>query len=189
MEKDKKIVQNDKNDEIKVLFLGESGVGKTSIINILMGWAFNDDEKTTVAPSFSEKKIFLENQEHKLHLWQTISQEKYRALSRFFFVDSKIFIFVYDITSKNSFDELNYWIGSVEDKIGPDFVKGIIANKADRFKIEKVSIDEGEKFANSKNAKFLTFSAEDEGQENLERFLTELLKEYLKKKTGIQIII
>ena len=141
MEKKKK-VQNDKNDKIKVLFLG-----------------------------------------HKLHLQETVCQKCLRAISSLSYNDSKIVIFVYDITSKNSFDELNYWIGSVEDKIGPDFVKGVTANQIDRFKNEQVSIEEGEKFAKSKNAKFLSFSTKDEGKEKLERFFIELLKEYLQKES------
>ena len=183
MEKDKKIVQNDKNDVIKVLFLGESGVGKTNIINILMGEIFNDNEITTISSHFSEKKIFLENKEYKLHLWQIPSQEKYRTLARLFYNNSKIFIFVYDITIKSSFDELKYyWIQDVEDKIGPDFVKGIIANKTDIFYDKKESIDDDKKLAKLKNAKFLEFSAKDEGPEKLERFLSELLKEYLQKE-------
>ena len=72
MEKDKKIVQNDINNEIKVFFLGESGVGKTNIINILMGEKFNDDETSTGSPSFCEKTIFLENKKYKLYLWKLL---------------------------------------------------------------------------------------------------------------------
>ena len=182
MEKDKKIVQNDKNDEIKVFFLGESGVGKTSIIKILMGENFKNDEITTLTPYSSVKRIFLENKEHQLRLCQTVSQEKFRALARLFYIDSKIVIFAYEITSKKSFDELNYWIKDVEDKIGSNFVKGIIANKTDLFLYEQVSIDEGEKFAESKKAKFIALSAKDEGREKLESFIAELLKEYLQKE-------
>ena len=179
MEKD---ITNIQNECIKVFFLGESGVGKSNIINILMGKVFNEHEATTGSQSFCEKKILLKKKEHKLHLWQAISQEKYRELTKLFYTDSKIVIFVYEIIYKNSFDELNYWIKSVEDKIGPDFVRGIIANKIDLYKDEQVSSDEGQEFAKSKNAKFLEFSAKSEGPEKLEIFLTELLKEYLEKE-------
>ena len=179
MEKD---LTNIQNEGIKVLFLGESGVGKTNIINILMGEKFNEEEATTTTGYFSVKKILLENNFHILHLWQAISQEKFRELTKLFYTDSKIVIFVYEITSKESFGELNYWIKSVEEKIGPDFVRGIIANKMDLYENERVSPDEGEEFAKSKNAKFLEFSAKSEGPKKLEIFLTELLKEYLEKE-------
>ena len=111
----------------------------------------------------------------------------WEEIAKLYYNDSKIVIFVYDITSKESFDELNYWIKSVEDKIGLNFVKGIIANKIDIYEYEEVSIEEAEKFAMLKNAKFLEFSAKVEGQEKLEKFLTELLKEYLLKKKFITL--
>ena len=77
---------------------------------------------------------------------------------------------------------MNYWIRSVEDIIGPDFIRGIIANKIDLFINEKISRDEGEEFAKSKNSKFMEFSAKNEGKKKFEIFLTELLKEYLEKE-------
>ena len=77
---------------------------------------------------------------------------------------------------------MNYWIRSVEDIIGSDFIRGIIANKIELSINEKINRDEGEEFAKSKNVKFLEFSAKNEGRKKLEIFLTELLKEYLEKE-------
>ena len=77
---------------------------------------------------------------------------------------------------------MNYWIRSVEDIIGSDFIRGIIANKIELSINEKINRDEGEEFAKSKNVKFLEFSAKNEGRKKLEIFLTELLKEYLGKE-------
>ena len=177
MKKDEK----KQNKGIKVLFLGNSGVGKSNIINRSIGEQFNAHEEPTDSQMFSIKTFLLENNFHILHLWQTVSQEEYRETSKLFYKDSKIVIFVYDITSKESFDELNFWIKSVEEKIGPDFIRGIIANKMDLYENEKVSSDEGEEFAKSKNAKFIKFSAKNDGQEKLDEFLIELLNEYLEK--------
>ena len=77
---------------------------------------------------------------------------------------------------------MNYWIKSVEDISGSDFIRGIIANKIELSINEKINRDEGEEFAKSKNVKFLEFSAKNEGRKKLEIFLTELLKEYLEKE-------
>ena len=77
---------------------------------------------------------------------------------------------------------MNYWIRSVEDIIGSDFIRGIIANKIELSINEKINRDEGEEFVKSKNVKFLEFSAKNEGRKKLEIFLTELLKEYLEKE-------
>ena len=173
---------NTQNECLKVIFLGESGVGKTNIINILTGGKFNEYEMSTNTQSYCSKEILFENKEYILHIWQTISQEKYRKLAKLVYNDSKIVIFVYSITSKESFNELNYWIKSVEDIIGPDFIKGIIANKSDQFIDESVSEEEGKEFAMSKNAKFLMFSAKTDSPIKLEEFLTKLLREYLEKE-------
>ena len=121
--------------EIKIILLGESGVGKTNLINILMGIPFNDNEKSSASNSYSEKKVTINNKLYKLNLWDTIGQEKFRQLTKIFYKDSKIVIFVFDITSKESFDELqNYWVRDVKEQIGDDgIVKGVIANKMDLF--------------------------------------------------------
>ena len=72
---------NTENEEIKVLFLGESGVGKTNIIKILIGCEFNDNENATTSSNYTIKNISLENKEYKLNLWQTISQQRMRQLT------------------------------------------------------------------------------------------------------------
>ena len=70
------------NDGIKIILLGESGVGKTNLINIAIGNPFNANEKSTAASSFSEKKIKVKGKEYKLNIWDTIGQELYRQLTK-----------------------------------------------------------------------------------------------------------
>ena len=146
--------------EIKIILLGESGVGKTNLINILMGIPFNDNEKSNISNSYSEKKVKINNKCYKLNLWDTIGQEKFRQLTKIFYKDSKIVIFVFDITNKVSFEELQkYWVKDVKEQIGDEgIVKGVIANKIDLFLDEKVSSEQGEEYANSIGAKFLSIS-------------------------------
>ena len=170
------------NDGIKIILLGESGVGKTNLINIAIGNPFNENEKSTAASSFSEKKIKIKGNEYKLNIWDTIGQELYRQLTKIFYNNSKIVLFVYDITNKKSFDELNYWTKDVESQLGDKIVKGVIANKMDLFLDEQVKEEEGEEYANSIGAKFLAFSAKTENPKKIEQYLAELVEEYLTKK-------
>ena len=173
--------------EIKIILLGESGVGKTNLINILMGIPFNDNEKSSASNSYSEKKVTINNKLYKLNLWDTIGQEKFRQLTKIFYKDSKIVIFVFDITSKESFDELqNYWVKDVKEQIGDDgIVKGVIANKMDLFLNEQITSEQGEEYAKSIGAKFLSISAKTEGPKKFETFLMSLLEEYIKTKGDI----
>ena len=157
-------------DDLKVILLGESGVGKTNLINRVMGEEFNEGEISTTNSSFSLKKLKLGQKEYSVKLWDTIGQEKFRHLTKLFYSDSKIVIFVYDISIKESFDALkDYWVKDINDKLGENIIKGVVGNK------------KGEEYAKSINARFLATSAKTEGPQKFEELLTQLLGDYLTK--------
>ena len=147
-------MEENKEEEIKVILLGNTGVGKTNLINIATGNKFNEDEKATAAASYSVIKIEIDNKYYNINLWDTIGQERYRQLTKIFFNNSKIVIFVYDITKPESFEALKDWKKDVEDQIGTGFVKGVVANKNDLYLEEKVKQEDGENYADSINATF-----------------------------------
>ena len=169
-------------DMDKVIFLGEAGVGKTNLINITMGIAFNDQEAATASASFSTKKISVRGKDYTIKLWDTIGQEKFRTLTKLFYINAKIAIFVYDITQKDTFEEIkNYWVKDVEEKLGKDIIKGIVANKIDLFMKEQVTQEEGEEYAKSIGALFLSISAKADNPKKFEDFLSKLYEQYLIK--------
>ena len=172
------------DNEIKVILLGNSGVGKTNIINIVTGGKFEEYEKTTSSASFAVKKMKVRGKEYILNLWDTIGQEQFRQLTKIFYNNSKIVIYVYDITCKESFDDLNYWTKDVEEQIGQDIIKGIVANKMDLYLKEEVKTEDGENYAESVGAKFLEFSAKTESPSKFDDFLIKLIDEYLIFKKG-----
>ena len=100
----------------KVVLIGESGVGKTSIISRYMTNTFSPTLGSTPGANFTTKTVYLEkeNQSIKYEIWDTAGQEKYRSLAKVFYKNASICILVYEITRKASFDELKkYWIGEV----------------------------------------------------------------------------
>jgi small GTP-binding protein len=110
----------------KVVLIGESGVGKTSIISRYMTDKFSASLGSTPGANFTTKTVFLkdENQSIKFEIWDTAGQEKYRALSKIFYKNSNVCILVYDITNKKSFDEIrNYWIHQVKEYAPKDASK------------------------------------------------------------------
>ena len=166
----------------KVIFLGEAGVGKTNLINITMGIAFNEEEAATASASFATKKISVRGKDYAIKLWDTIGQEKFRTLTKLFYINAKIAIFVYDITQKDTFEEIkNYWVKDVEEKLGKDIIKGIVANKIDLFMNEQVTQEEGEEYAKSIGALFLSISAKTDNPKKFEDFLSKLYEQYLIK--------
>ncbi len=169
------------DDGIKVILLGETGVGKTNIINIATNQNFEPEEKTTIVSSFSKVILKIKKKQYQLNIWDTIGQEQFRQLTKLFYNNSKIVIFVYDITSKESFNELkNYWVKDIESKLGNNIIKGLIANKSDLFLYEQVKEEEGEEYAKSINAKFLMFSAKDDSTQKIQDFFSILLNEVIR---------
>ena len=172
------------DNELKVILLGEAGVGKTNLINISTGGQFNENEQSSSNSTFSMKKLTVKGKSYAIKLWDTIGQEKLRHLTKLFYNDSKIVIFVYDITRKETFEEVeNYWVKDVEEKLGKDIIRGVVANKMDLFINEQVSREEGEKFAKSIGSQFLTCSAKTDNPKKFEDFLVRLYEQYLIKNT------
>ena len=171
--------EEEETNEIKVILIGDSGVGKTNLINKALGKRFNETENVTAAANFSVKNMTINGKEFKIKLWDTIGQEKYRQLTKIFFKNSKIVILVYDITNRESFEALPNWLNDVEEQVGLNIIKGIVANKMDLFLKEKVKENEGEEYAKSINAKFLATSAKESGPKKFLDFLSNLLAEYL----------
>ena len=170
----------EEEEPIKVILLGESGVGKTNLINIVTGFQFNEAEASTGTSSFSDKMLTVNANKYPIKLWDTIGQEKLRHLTKLFYNNSKIVIFVYDITRKDTFKEINnYWIKSVEENLGKKIIRGIVANKIDLFQNEQVTEEEGEEYAKSIGAQFIMTSAKTDGPSKFEGFLTKLYEQYL----------
>ena len=95
--------------ELKMILLGESGVGKTSIINRYFHDKFESNMTSTLSMSYVDKELTIGNKKIKLNIWDTIGQEKYRSISKLFLNETKIVLLVYDITNLDSFKELDYW--------------------------------------------------------------------------------
>ena len=169
---------NDKN--IKAILIGNAGVGKTNLINITIGKEFNENQASTLGQTFSKKKIEIDGNVYNIDLWDTIGQESLKSINKLFYKNSRIVIFVYDITNLKSFEDLESWISEVDTQIGlKNCIKGIVANKIDLFLKEEVSDEKGEQYAKSIGAKFLQISAKTSDPKVFINFITDMLKDYL----------
>ena len=166
---------------LKVIFVGDSGVGKTNLINVSSDGSFNEQEATTSNASYVVKKTEVDGQKVNLYLWDTIGQERMRAITKLFFNDSKIVLLVYDITNKCTFESLDFWLGQVKDCLDLDkIVIGICGNKNDLFENEEVSQEQCKEFAEKINAQWSLTSAKENKGGFLD-FLMTLIRQYLKK--------
>ena len=152
------------SDFYKVVLIGEANVGKTSIIAQFINNIFDEDYLASVSCQFSRKTIsFEDNKSITFDIWDTAGQEKYRSLAKIFYKDAKAVILVYDITNKKSFEEMMcYWYKEVLDTNKNNMVYAVAANKSDLYEQQKVSDEEGEQFAKSINAIFMSTSAKND---------------------------
>jgi small GTP-binding protein len=170
--------------EIKTILVGMSGTGKTNIINAMINKPFNAKEISTLTSSFVSKYVEIKQKKYRVELWDTAGQERYKSLTKIFIKDSKIVIFVYDITRKNSFEEVDYWVKTVKENLdGDDYIFGLIGNKKDLFMNEEVDEETGRGKAEEIGALFKLTSAKNETNA-INQFIKELVEEYLRKNNG-----
>ena len=165
--------------EVKIILLGESGVGKTCIINRYINNDFNIETPSTLGSAFATKEVKKGNTLYNVNLWDTTGQEKYHSVTNLFIKGSHIVLLVYSIDSLASYDGLNYWYSNVTNKLeGDSYVLAIVGSKCDLINEEAVSEGEGKKFAQDKKAKFFLVSAKED-QKGINRMFDTLLDELI----------
>ena len=165
-------------ESFKVVLVGESGVGKTSIITQFIDQTFQEDIQSTTGGTFSTKSVVCDGGKVlKFEIWDTAGQEKYRSLTTMFYKDANAAVMVYDVTRADSFEEIkNYWSNQIKDNSPENIILAIAANKSDL--IEQETVDEGEarNFAKELNAIFVTTSAKS--SEGINSLFEEIAKKY-----------
>ena len=163
--------QNNKNEspdlddisiKCKVVLIGKSGVGKTSIISRYITDTFKDSLMTTPGANFTTKKVDFPQYKKsiKFEIWDTAGQERYRSLAKVFYNNAAACLLVFDITNKDSFDDIkNYWIPEIKENGQKDIILALAGNKSDNYLKEQVSDNEGKALAKEINAIYMRTSA------------------------------
>ncbi len=162
MEEDDKMDNEDQTIKCKVVLLGKSGVGKTSIISRYTTNIFKESLMTTPGANFITKKVNFPkaNKTIKFEIWDTAGQERYRSLAKVFYNNASACILVYDITNKDTFNDImNYWIPELKENAPKDTILALAGNKSDLYLEEQVNDNEGKNLAKNINAIYLRTSA------------------------------
>ena len=152
-------------ESIKVVLIGKSGFVKTSIISQFTSKKFDPHRETSLSAQFISKTVNFQDlgKEIKFDIWDTVGQEKYRSLAKIFYKDAKVIVFVYDITTEYSFNELkNYWYEETRSNTDGSPILAVVGNKIDLYKDQKVSNNDGKEFAEKIGAIFQTTSAQSD---------------------------
>ena len=151
-----------KTPNVKIVLLGDSVVGKTCLITRYISETFEQNTASTNGASYASKNVNYDKLKKTitLDIWDTAGQEKYKALTKFFYKDAAIAILVYDITQKQSFESIkSYWYEQVKENGEKTVVLGIVGNKSDLYEQEEVPENDAREFAQSIGAIFALTSA------------------------------
>ena len=170
--------EKEKITEVKVVLLGESGVGKSSIIKQYVTKTFDPDIDASISSKYISKEIIISDIEKKIkyNLWDTAGQEKYRSLAKIFYKDANIIVFVYSVNDIKSFEGLKkYWYEEVKTNSLSKVIFAVVGNKNDLYNQSQVNVEEARNWADSIGGIFqLTSAKENSG--------IDLLFENLGKK-------
>ncbi|KAL7406945.1 hypothetical protein ABVT39_000615 [Epinephelus coioides] len=147
--------------ELKVCLLGDTGVGKSSIVWRFVEDSFDPNINPTIGASFMTKTVQYQNELHKFLIWDTAGQERFRALAPMYYRGSAAAIIVYDITKEESFQTLKNWVKELRQHGPPNIVVAIAGNKCDLSDAREVSEKDAKDYADSIHAIFVETSAKN----------------------------
>ena len=151
---------NSSRDEFKILFVGDSGTSKTSLMNRLLYDKFEENIPSTKASSYSPKLIKSKMEKDIIiDIWDNSGQEQYKSLIKFFIKDTNCIIIMYDITNRASFENIkDYWYKTIKEFKEKDTLVYLVGNKMDLLDNVNVDEDDAKDYAKEKNMKFFNIS-------------------------------
>ena len=160
---------------LKLLTIGDQFVGKSSIINRYIDDKFNQNIRPTLAIDYKTKIIQKGENLIKISIYDTAGEEKYRHLIKNYYNGSNGILLVFDITDKNSFDNLNFWLDELEKNCNlNNLYIFLVGNKTDLKKERKVSYDEAKNFADMKKIPYIEISAKT--GDNIDKLFNDFIK-------------
>lgn len=159
---------------IKIVTLGDSSVGKTSLIRRYINEEFHAANPPTMGIDFVEKKVNYGGETIKLQIWDTAGQEKFHAVSKIYYQKADVVLLMYDITAAESFTTLKNWDEEVRANTKKDVLRVIVGNKIDLITEEQVDQKTASTYAKEAKALFsLTSAKEDTGVNQLFQNIVE----------------
>ena len=143
----------------KVLLLGNSDVGKSSLLLRFVDSVWNESFVPTIGVDFKVKTLDIGEKRVKMQIWDTAGQERFRNVVATYFRGSNGILLIYDITSRESFKNLESWLIEIEKNASENVLKILIGNKNDLENERVISKEEGQDFANRYSMQFIETSA------------------------------
>eukprot|EP01114_Cavostelium_apophysatum_P015041 TRINITY_DN4023_c0_g1_i1.p1 TRINITY_DN4023_c0_g1~~TRINITY_DN4023_c0_g1_i1.p1 ORF type:complete len:207 (-),score=24.02 TRINITY_DN4023_c0_g1_i1:43-663(-) len=154
--------------DAKVVLLGDSGVGKTSLVMRYVQGTCAPEQNSTIGASFMTKRMFLNNWKVKLQIWDTAGQERFRSMTPMYYRGANAAILVYDMTQAQSFESVKDWVRELNTNVNDEIVIAIAGNKCDLVDKDGAISSQVKEYAESIDAMcFETSALTDRGVEDL----------------------
>lgn len=163
---------------LKLLLVGDSGVGKSCLLLRFVEDKFNPSFITTIGIDFRIRTIELDGKRIKLQLWDTAGQERFRTITTAYYRGATGIVMVYDVTDRRTFDNIKTWFQTVHQHANDDTKLVLVGNKCDEEELRDVSREEGEALA--KELGILFFEASAKTNENVDDLFFKLAASILK---------
>ena len=169
-------------ESVKIVLLGDSGVGKTSIITRYINGKLPEVSKPTVGAAFVQKQEIINNRSIELRIWDTAGQEVYRGLAPMYYRSAQIAIVVFDVTNRASYESVEFWVKELQKNANQIPCITICGNKIDVDEERIIPPAEAKKFAVENGAIYCEASAKD-GTGISQLFQTSLAKMFEELQT------
>ncbi len=145
----------------KILLIGNSGVGKSSLLLRFADDTFTDNFMPTIGVDFKIRTLEVDGRTIKLQIWDTAGQERFKTITSSYYKGAHGIIVVYDITDKESFKNIDNWMTEVEKHASENVSRILVGNKCDMDESRQVPTDEGKELADQYNIRFMETSAKE----------------------------
>lgn len=152
-------LQNDYDFLFKLLLIGNSAVGKSSLLLRFSDNIFNESFLPTIGVDFKIRTFELSGKTVKLQIWDTAGQERFKTITSSYYKGAHGIILTYDITDKQSFKDIENWLAEVEKFANENVIKLLVGNKSDLESQRQVTFNEGKEYADSLGIQFIETSA------------------------------
>jgi len=144
---------------MKLLLLGDSGVGKTCLLLRFADDVFNDTFISTIGIDFKHKNIDIDGRKIKLQIWDTAGQEKYRTITSAYYRSAQGILLCYDVTDEKSFNNVANWVRNIDEHANASVNRVLVGNKCDMPEKRVISTERGKALAAKYGIKFFETSA------------------------------
>ncbi|CAI2380012.1 unnamed protein product [Moneuplotes crassus] len=159
----------------KILLIGNSGVGKSSLLLRFSDDTFTGNFMPTIGVDFKIRTLEVDGKTIKLQIWDTAGQERFKTITSSYYKGAHGIIVVYDVTDKESFKNIDTWMNEIEKHASDNVSRILCGNKSDLEDSRQVSTDEGKELSDTYNIRFIESSAKENA--NVEEAFTLMTKE------------